>query len=77
MVLHCWDRSRRHHGPCCMTCVIEETDRRAGAEVTTSIRETHVRQADGQIVAVVRACCFHELWMEEAVTEAITREMAQ
>ncbi len=73
MVQHCWDRPRIHHGPCCMDCVIEETDRQAGASIDGAVRETHVRQGDGSLVAVVRACCYHWNWQDEAVAEVIAQ----
>lgn len=71
-IAHCWDRPREHHGPCCMACVIEETDRRAGVPLVGSVRETQLRR-DGYLVAVVRACCHHLNWQEEAVTAAAER----
>lgn len=74
-VEHCWDRLRAHHGPCCMACVIEETDRRAGVVRDSAVRETQLRRDDGQLVAVVRACCFHWHWQEDAVTAAVEREI--
>lgn len=58
-----------------MACVIEETDRRAGAATDGTVRETHVRRSDGHLVAVVRACCYHWNWQDDAVAEVIALEM--
>lgn len=59
-----------------MDCVIEETDRRVGAVPDSSVREIQVR-LEGRLVAIVRGCCFHWNWMDEAATEVIEREMTQ
>lgn len=69
--VNCWDAARGHHGPCCMVCIIEETDRRAGAEVPESVRQAIVVDVGrGGAVLTVRACCFHWNWMDEAVGAA-------
>ncbi len=68
--VHCWDTQRGHHGPCCMYCIIEETNRRAGCPVPSSVAEYAVFDKVIEAVTLtVRACCFHGNWMAEALAE--------
>ncbi len=71
-ITHCWDQSQGHHGPCCMACIIAEANRRAGADVPFEGHETRIVDEDGQLLAVVRSCCWHAVtWEADAVAETI------
>ena len=72
LTVACWDQDRHHHGPCCMDCIIEETNRRAGCDVPDTIESLGlVDPILSEITLTLRACCFHHPWLEERLMEQI------